>query len=220
MSYLKAEEISGNQVLFPGTLTNAAWYIRGLYRRSTYDHRPFLPAGIPDYYHTEEFRIGYAAFKREVAAVLQPKSIVEIGVGIGVSALAFLDGAPNATYFGIDNDCESNRDFPVTPSEFVGNYLGNRGKIWLKDSTKIDRLPAGDLIHIDGSHEYDVAYLDTLLAWRSEFKWILVDDARDSVVSAAVFEALRRKASGSVDWAYFEDTWTGNLLISRVKERP
>jgi len=208
------------RLLFPDSLTEFSHGIRERYSRSPYDHRPFLPPDVPDYYQTNQFRLGYAAFKREVAAVLQPSSIIEIGVGIGVSALAFLDGAPNATYVGIDNDCESNRDFPVKPSEFVKKLLGDRGRIEVRDSTKIDRLPQVDLVHVDGAHDYDSCYLDVLLAWRSNARWILVDDARDSVVAAATMDALRFKSPGSVDWAYFEDTWTGNILISRVKERP
>ena len=185
-----------------------------------YDHRPHLPLHLADYYYTDEFMMRYASFKAAVAEQLQPNSIIEIGVGVGVSALAFLYGAPNATYLGIDNDCESNRDFPVKPSEFVKKLLGDRGRIEVRDSTTIDRLPQVDLVHVDGAHDYDSCYLDVLLAWRSNARWILVDDARDSVVAAATMDALRFKSPGSVDWAYFEDTWTGNILISSVKERP
>lgn len=200
------------------TIARVAKDIREVW--SNYDHRPFLPSGLASFYYTEEFRLGYAAFKAAVTEQLQPKTIIEIGVGVGVSALAFLDGCPTATYIGIDNDAECMRDFPVKPSEFVQGLLGAYGRIWKKDSTKIDRLPPADLVHIDGDHSYEGAYNDVMLAWRSEARWILVDDARDSVVAAATFDALHRKSPGSVDWAYFEDTWTGNILISRVKERP
>ena len=208
------------ECIFPGDLTDFSRTIREYYPFCTYDHRPFLPPDVGEHYRTEQFRVGYACFKWQVAYILKPKSIVEIGVGVGVSALAFLDGCPTATYLGIDNDAEANRDFSITPTQFVNSALAGRGTIWKKDSSKIDRLQQADLVHIDGSHEYDAAYLDMLLAWRSNAQWILVDDARDSVVSAAVFDALRYKSPGSVDWAYFEDTWTGNLLISRKKERP
>jgi len=209
-----------SDAIFGGELTDYVRQIRYFYPLSIYDHRPHLPMGVAPLFHTEKFRIGYACFKRAVARVIQPKRIIEIGVGLGVSALAFLDGAPNATYLGIDNDCEKDRDFPVKPSEFVRNLIGNRGSIRITDSANLDRLPPADLVHIDGDHSYDAAYNDVMLAWRSEARWILVDDARDSVVSAATFAALHRKSPGSVDWAYFEDTWTGSILISRVKERP
>lgn len=206
--------------IFGGNLTEYAERIRHDYPLSTYDHRNHLPTGIAPLFFSEKFRIGYACFKREVAHVLQPKRIIEIGVGLGISALAFLNGCPTAAYLGIDNDCESDRDFPVKPSEFVSKLLGNHGRIEVKDSSTIDRLPAADFIHIDGGHSYDAAYNDVMLAWRSDIKWILVDDARDSVVASATMAALHRKSPGSVDWAYFEDTWTGSILISRVKERP
>jgi len=209
-----------SDTIFGGELTEYASRIRHNYPLSTYDHRPFLPKNIAPLFFTEKFRLGYACFKREVAYVLQPKRIIEIGVGLGISALAFLNGCPSATYLGIDNDCETERDFPIKPSEFVSNLLGPKGKIEIKDSLTIDRLPAADLIHIDGGHSYGDAYSDVMLAWRSDIKWILVDDARDSVVAAATMAALYRKSPGSVDWAYFEDTWTGSILISRIKERP
>ena len=209
-----------SDAIFGGELTDYARRIRHNYPLSTYDHRQYLPTGVAPLFYSEKFRLGYACFKREVAHVIQPKRIIEIGVGLGISALAFFNGCPNATYLGIDNDCETDRDFPVKPSEFVRNLLGPWGRIEVKDSSTIDRLPPADFIHIDGDHSYDAAYNDVMLAWRSEARWILVDDTRDSVVSAATFAALHRKSPGSVDWAYFEDTWTGSILISRVKERP
>jgi hypothetical protein len=194
--------------------------IRINYQSSAYDHRPYLPPNVASLYYTDQFRIGYACFKREVALTLRPKTIIEIGVGVGVSALAFLNGYPTADYIGIDNDCEDGRDFPIKPSEFVKGLLGDRGTVRVLDSMTIGRLPDCDLVHVDGGHSYESAYNDVMLAWRSNARWILVDDARDSVVAAATFDALRRKSPGSVDWAYFEDTWTGNILISRTKERP
>lgn len=202
------------------TMAIAAQCIRHMHRDSDYDHRPFLPQGVGEHYQSEQFRIGYAAFKETVARVLQPETIVEIGVGVGVSALAFLAGCPNSTYFGYDNDCQDGRDFPVKPSEFVNSLLSGRGFVRIADSTRLYNLPLCDFVHVDGGHDYDTCYNDVMLAWRSKARWILVDDARDSTVAAATFDALRFKSPGSVDWAYFEDTWTGNILISRVKERP
>lgn len=201
-------------------IARVAYEIRHDQMSWSYDHRQALPSGLPQHYYSEEFRLTYASFKRSVASILQPDSIIEIGVGCGIAAMAFLNGCPTATYMGIDNDCETGRDFPVQPSGYVNGLLGTRGHVKIADSTKLDRLPEADLVHIDGAHDYDSCYLDVLLAWRSNARWILVDDARDSVVCAAVFDALRYKSPGSIDWAYFEDTWTGNILISRKKERP
>ena len=204
----------------PMTIANVARDIRDDQSSWAYDHRIHLPANLPAHYYTEDFRRTYACFKSAVAKVLQPGSIIEIGVGCGIAAMAFLHGCPTASYMGIDNDCEAERDFPIHPSRYVNELLAGRGHVKVADSTKMDRLPTAALVHIDGGHSYDDAYSDVLLAWRSNARWILVDDARYSTVSSATFDALHRKSPGSVDWAYFEDTWTGNILISRVKERP
>src|SRR5271154_3555217 len=93
-----------------------------------YDPRPALPPGYAaPWARTEEFRLGYACFKREVARVLAPTGIIEIGVGISISALAFLNACPAALYLGIDNDAEGGRDFPVTPSAYVRGLLREHG---------------------------------------------------------------------------------------------
>jgi len=170
--------------VFDGLIANVALEIRDA--GSDYDHRPHLPSNLPNYYYTDEFRVGYACFKFIVAKVLQPKTIVEIGVGVGVSALAFLYGCPAASYIGIDNDCENGRNFPIKPSEFVKGLVGKRGTVIVTDSTKMDRLAPCDLAHVDGGHSYEDAFNDVMLAWRSNARWILVDDARDSVVDRAI----------------------------------
>jgi hypothetical protein len=46
--------------------------------------------------------ISYYKLKWAVARVLQPRSILEIGVGYGYSALAFLNASPSARYVDID----------------------------------------------------------------------------------------------------------------------
>lgn len=215
--------------LFRGKLIEYSRAIRENFPKSDYDHRPYLPELNPPWdkfkeqIMTEQFRLGYACFKREVAKVLQPKTIVEIGVGIGISALAFLDGCPKAKYLGIDNDVEEKRDFPVQPTGFVTSLLYHKGYdfgIVQRDSHTLEAFPDADLIHVDGAHDYYSAIQDVILAWRTKSPWILVDDCRDSTVAAAVMWVLHNAHPGSTDWAYFEDTWTGSILISREVARP
>lgn len=51
-------------------------------------------------------------------------------------------------------------------------------------------------------------------------KWLLFDDARDPAVVAGIFQALRVDLNrGSVEWAYFPDTFTGNILIRTDHQR-
>jgi hypothetical protein len=46
-------------------------------------------------------------------------------------------------------------------------------------------------------------------------EWILIDDARDpTVIAGAMMAAYMAKVM--FHWAYFEDTWTGSILIHRV----
>jgi hypothetical protein len=189
------------------------------YRSSTYDHRSALPNFGPDSpFYLEQYRVGYACFKREVARVIKPKVIVEIGIGVGIGALAMMDGAPKAIYEGIDSD---EADFPVTPrtkpSEFVGAALAAKGykhRIHIANSREVEYLPKADLVHVDGDHSREAARSDVRLAWRSGAAWILCDDARDTSVVNGIFDALSIDLNrGSADWAYFPDTWTGSILI-------
>jgi hypothetical protein len=205
--------------VFGGECVKVASEIETNYRNSTYDHRPFLPNFEPDSpFYLEQYRIGYACFKREVAKVLKPKIIVEIGIGVGIGALAMMDGSPQSSYFGIDND---EADFPVSPqikpTQFVSGWMDAKSYIFqivTNDSQAMDKIPFCDLVHVDGDHRRESARHDVVLAWQSEAKWILCDDARDAEVVSGIFEALALDLKrGSVDWAYFGDTWTGSILI-------
>ena len=214
--------------VFSGALVEAARSIRDGYALAAYDHRPSLPQDFAaPWARTEGFRLGYACFKREVARVLRPAAILEIGVGIGISALAFLDACPSARYLGVDDDSECGCDFPVRPSEFVCGLMrehGYRGDVIVADSQSLYTLQfTPDLVHVDGCHLRDATAHDVTLAWSvlpEHSGYILVDDARDSAVAAGTFDALAALQPGSVEWAYFDDTWTGNILISKELPRP
>jgi hypothetical protein len=212
--------------VFGSECVRVASEIEGNYRLSAYDHRPHLPNfALDSPFYLEQYRAGYACFKREVARVLAPRVIVEIGIGCGIGALAMMDGAPiNTKYEGIDNN---EADFPVTPriipSEFVAaklSSLGHRHQIHVANSRDLDVLPRADLVHVDGDHSREAARHDTALAWRSGAAWILCDDARDTSVMAGIFDALSIDLHrGSAEWAYFNDTWTGSVLIRTDHER-
>lgn len=208
----------------------AASEIEANYRNSEYDHRLFLPALDPvtllhEVVWSEEYRKGYACFKREVAKVLRPESILEIGIGLGVSALAFLDGCPSAKYMGIDDDSDYYKKlFSAKPTQYISSVMFEKGyhnrKIISMDSTKMDRFPFCELVHIDGDHKRETVRHDFTLAWESEARWILCDDTRDSEVVGGIFDSLSMDLKrGSIDWAYFPDTWTGNILVRTAHHR-
>lgn len=205
--------------VFESQLIYAAGDIREAYLVSDYDHVPM----IPDYdknhpfIGTEQFRKGYAAFKHCVARVIQPKTICEIGIGSGVAALAMLAGAPSAHYTGIDDGSKDAEESGMALPH-VRRMLDEKGykyEIVIKDSMKLPSAPKVDLFHVDGSHDYEHALNDVRLAFASESEWILVDDARDpTVASAAMLSAFSARVM--FHWAYFEDTWTGSILLHRI----
>jgi Methyltransferase domain len=214
--------------LFPGKLVDVARRVREAYPKSSYDHRLWLPKLDESHPFTEivlseQFRVGYACFKREVARAIAPETIVEIGIGIGVSALAFMDACPKARYLGLDNDSDHEKKFTVKPSDFVASAMFSKGyscELNIVDSQKITILAPGDLVHIDGCHDYYATIHDFTMAWRSKAPWILIDDCRDSTVAAAVLWVIHQLRPGSFEWTYFEDTWTGSILVSQEVSRP
>lgn len=216
--------LGDNTRIFGSECVYAAYLIESDYRNSTYDHRPALPNFASDSpFYLEQYRVGYACFKREVAKVIRPKIIVEIGMGVGIGALAMMDGAPDAMYEGIDNN---EGDFPtnpkVKPTEFVSMCMSIRGHkhhIQIANSIDLSSIPKADLVHVDGDHSREAAKSDVMLAWKSGAAWILCDDARDTSVAAGVFDALISLNRGSADWSYFPDTWTGSILIRTDHER-
>jgi len=206
-----------NQV-FGADLIRVSNQIRGIYRYSDYDHRPELPPPDKsvDYLQTEEFRIGYACFKHCVAKVIEPRTICEIGIGGGMGARAFLAASPSAHYLGID-DGSKQRDDHWPFIDYVRQSLQFHKysfEFQIIDSTNLAELPHADLFHVDGAHDFNHAFNDVKLAVQSDSEWILVDDARDAVVMAAAFCVLQI-TNRAYEWAYFDDTWTGNLLIRR-----
>lgn len=200
------------------TLREVSERIVRLYPSQPFDHRRFLATlDYPDRaaHLTERYRVEYAAFKFTVAMILRPERIVEIGVRAGISALAFLSACPDAMYTGIDNA----HDSAAHGIDFLANArrhftaLDVRADIRIEDSQSLDRFPHADLIHIDGDHSYDAVQHDVIAAWYSGAPWILCDDANDTAVASAIFDALRFDLGrGSVEWTHFP-AWTGNILI-------
>ena len=183
----------------------------------------------PDYSWHVGYANSYSRFKYAVARVLQPKSILEIGVRCGLAALAFLDACPNAEYYGIDSS-----DGELVQIGLKAIREKNPSAHFThKDSQQIDSFSEVDLIHIDGCHEHPSVAHDVILAIQSRSPWILCDDANDSKVMAGIFQALTvfplretaRTPEGAIFssmpvcyWRHFSEAGTGNLLIRNPLE--
>jgi hypothetical protein len=201
-------------------LTEAAKQIRAIAATSGYQH--YWPAGLESLAGAEKMcSQPYAAFKHSVAAVLKPRSVLEIGIGAGVAATAFcraaLERGDSFRYVGIDNlemqEIRRLRCTEIAMEEL--RRLGADASFIHADSMRLPSPPAGefDLVHVDGNHFYQYASHDTKLAIKSGAPWILIDDCRDSQVCAGAFRGLFEMRPGAVEWAYFEDTYTGSILL-------
>ena len=126
--------------------------------------------------HLFKVWVPYYQTKWAIVRVLQPKTILEVGVRFGYSALAFLKACPRARYLGIDLD--------------VDRFGGCRGAIgWARqmtwryradfviaDSQRMESFFGGyySLIHLDGQQDERGITHDLTLALR-QGEYVLVD---------------------------------------------
>lgn len=175
---------------------------------------PEVSAAFP--HMLDSCQLQYARFKYAVAAVLCPRTVYEVGVGWGVSALAFHNGCPSSHFFGIDN------------GDMHPNAIST-GSIQLRtrtvDSADLAEFihPDGpiDLLHIDGGHGLEHKAADIVKALNAKPEWLLVDDINNVMVAAGTFAGLYR-AHRCPDLAmiYIGDAHTGNLLIHVDRQEP
>lgn len=197
--------------------------IRDEFPHNPYDHRPFMIEQDPDWVNhgRDSFRSGYAAFKHQVAKTLQPKRILEIGVGPGTAALAFADACPGVEYVGMDVlEMQQRHGHRITERVFdIMQERGVNARLEVVDTQRlhdVGKFRGFDLAHIDGSHAFNSVCNDLRLCWRAEIPWILCDDAKDLNVMSGIFHCIRNRKRQNCEWAYFENTTTGSVLIHRT----
>lgn len=144
-------------------------------RRMDFDFRQVASPDDPLRHLFGEW-VEYYRLKAAIARVLQPKSILEIGVRFGYSAAAFLHGCPTASYVGIDNDSESSGGCRGAIQWARAILKGRPAEFLLQDSQAMTRLPGGlyDLIHVDGQQDGDGTWHDLELAVR-QGRHVLLD---------------------------------------------
>jgi hypothetical protein len=118
--------------------------------------------------------------KYQIAALLQPRTLLEIGVRAGYSAAAFLSAVPDCTYLGLDADKAVHGGWPGAPEKARATlkcHFNGRADVVFVDTQQVVSLPpiSVDLVHVDGDHSYGGCLHDLQLA-AGAARWILVDD--------------------------------------------
>jgi 2-polyprenyl-3-methyl-5-hydroxy-6-metoxy-1,4-benzoquinol methylase len=150
--------------------------ILNTFKNSDYDFREHANPEDPLSNLFEEW-VDYYRMKWAIAKVLQPKSILEIGVRFGYSACAFLNASPEAQLVGIDADLPffggASGAMDWADKELSEKYSVSFIRC---NSQTLSRFPGSfyDLIHVDGQQDGDGTFHDLDLA-SMQARFILVD---------------------------------------------
>lgn len=120
-------------------------------------------------------RGAYVALWR-IAQQYKPRTVIEIGVRCGYSALTFgMANPPDVHILGIEGDIDevTRGCWLEAERKLRGEYIDIR--VIVANSHDIRRLPQADLVYVDGDHSVDGCHADLLLACQSTSR-ILVDD--------------------------------------------
>jgi len=182
-------------------------------KESTYDFQKTAYPGDP-LRHLFSDWVSYYRLKWAIARVLQPKSILEIGVRFGYSALAFLNASPSAQYLGIDLDVPTFGGSVGAIDRARKACSQYHAEFVIADSMKMERFPGGryDLIHVDGQQDGSGTMHDLILA-ASQASYILLDGyfwSRANLFAASEFLYRYRDL---IESSYVIPGYAGELLI-------
>lgn len=154
--------------------------IRALKPKSIFDVVPerfFIERDEPG--HKEYIRCGnYYEWKYAVAAFLEPRSILEIGVRYGYSLACMIEGSGCAREVEGWDACLYDPDSNQKAQENLEPLLEDVCFQFLKvDACEVHSSIPWDLVHIDGPHHYDGT--KHCLELLKDSKAILVDDVYD-----------------------------------------
>ncbi|MGI6235864.1 MAG: methyltransferase domain-containing protein, partial [Christensenellales bacterium] len=180
---------------------------------NSFDFRKFAYPDDELSYLFEDW-VEYYRGKYAICKAIQPKSILEVGVRYGYSAISFLSACPEATYIGIDNDTST-----------YGGALGaikwaekitkdHSARFLIQDTQEMTSFPGEyyDLIHIDGQQDGDGTYHDLEMALEKG-RYILVDGyfwTQENMLASTYF---LKKYDKFFEFAIIIPGYAGELLI-------
>jgi SAM-dependent methyltransferase len=182
-------------------------------KKSTYDFRETAYPEDP-LRHLFADWVSYYRMKWSIARVLQPKTILEIGVRFGYSALAFLSASPSSRYLGIDLDLPTFGGSAGAIGWARKACCQYQAEFLIADSTKLNRFPGEryDLIHVDGQQDGNGTMRDLVLA-AAQTDYILLDGyfwSRQNFLSASEFLYRYRDL---IEFYHVIPGYAGELLI-------
>jgi radical SAM protein with 4Fe4S-binding SPASM domain len=183
------------------------------YQKASYDFRQYACIDDPLKGLFDEW-LDYYRMKWAIAKVLQPVSILEVGVRYGYSARAFLDAAPTARYVGLDADLPAFGGHPGALA-WAARSLKNFNIELLQENTQnLVRLPGDcyDLVHIDGQQDGDGTFHDLNLAL-NQGRYILIDGyfwTRENFLASNEWLWLNKMA---IEWTAIIPGYAGEMLI-------
>jgi 2-polyprenyl-3-methyl-5-hydroxy-6-metoxy-1,4-benzoquinol methylase len=191
--------------------------ITKVYDTSDYDFRVFSNPKDELSYLFDEW-IPYYKMKYAMCKVINPLSILEVGVRYGYSAITFLNASPEASYFGIDNNTNSFGGAKGAIEWAKKITDGYKTNFLIADTQQMTKFPGDiyDLIHIDGQQDGDGTIHDLELALEKG-RWILLDGffwSKENMLSATYF---LEKYKHFIEYAIIIPSYAGDLLI-KTKE--
>lgn len=140
------------------------------------DHPNYIKRYGPNY--MDGFRRQFYE-KFNIAALYNPKSLLEIGVRGGYSAFAMVSACPDCSYLGIDNNSNLHGGtvgyYEKALAMMKKYFPYNDIKVEIHDSQKLESLPPCDMLHVDGDHSYKGCMHDISIGLPTS-KVIVVDD--------------------------------------------
>jgi 2-polyprenyl-3-methyl-5-hydroxy-6-metoxy-1,4-benzoquinol methylase len=179
-----------------------------------FDFRDFACPDDELFYLFDEW-VDHYRLKYAICKAINPRSILEIGVRYGYSAIAFLHACKDATYLGIDNNSDAYGGV-VGAVEWAKKVTEKyHAEYLIADTQQMTSLPGGpyDFIHIDGQQDGDGTFHDLEIAMKRG-SWILVDGylwTQENMLSSTYF---MKKYRCFIDYALVIQGYAGDLLLN------
>lgn len=160
----------------------------------------------------------YYEYYYAIARYIRPVSILEIGVRLGYSLIAMMEGAgePLRSVVGCDIEAYVPNSNALAEEQIRKFYRGSAKVEFLKaDTQRLSSLPGSesyDLIHVDGDHTYKGAMHDLELTI-GRTKWVIVDDYEFLPGVRKAVDKFVSKKTAIIESATYLPSVRGTMLI-------